>query len=45
MIYFIPYIFIRLNEILFLKQGKKELLSLMEEGKLCKNKFIDCKDD
>lgn len=43
MIYLLPYIFTRLTNIIFSSPSKKEILALMEEGRLNKSEFIDCK--
>lgn len=43
MIYFIPYIFRRITNIIFSFPNKKEILTLMEEGQLNKNNFINYK--
>lgn len=43
MIYFIPYIFTRITNMIFSIPTKNEILALMEEGRLNKNKFIECK--
>jgi hypothetical protein len=45
MIYLIPYIFTRITNIIFSFPSKKEILALMEEGRLNKNKFIELKNN
>jgi len=40
--YYIPYIFLRLKDIFsFTYKNDIQTIILMEEGQLCKNKYID----
>lgn len=45
MIYFIPYILTKISNMIFSIPTKNEILALMEEGRLNKNKFIKLKNN